>query len=80
MEVHTQLRNALSNREREKDKINPSIHATPIIISVLKEKFGNQMRASDVDQRITRSQIFRKRKNTEKKFHFKKSLKLMCTD
>ena len=58
VEVHTQLRNTLNNSEREKFIRNhPLIHGT-IIISVIKVAVGNQIRVSDVDQRIISSQIF----------------------
>ena len=49
MEDHTQLKNALSNREMKMDiRNNPSIYATPKL-TVLKIMAGSQMRPSDMD-------------------------------
>ena len=78
MEVHNQLRNDLSNRERKMAIRNhASIHAT-IIISVMNITVGNQINASDVYQRIISSQIYQKLTlwiknvhwNTDNRFHW----------
>ena len=59
VEFHIQIRNDLSNTGRKRAPINhPSIHKT-LIISVMDITVGNQIRASDVDQRIISLQIFR---------------------
>ena len=81
VEVHTQLKNASSNIEMVRVIINhPSIHVT-IIIRVMNIMVGNQIRASDVYQRIILSQIFRNRELWIRNFtETKKSLKLVCAD
>ena len=59
IEVRTQLKNALGNRERLRGIVNhPSIYAT-LIIGVLEVKVRNQIHASRVDWRITPLQIVR---------------------
>ena len=53
------MKNVLSNIERiKKIRNHTSIHVT-LIISVLNVTAGNQIRDSDVDQRIISLQIFR---------------------
>ena len=57
VDVHTQMRNFLSNSERKKALRNqPLIHAT-LIISVMNITVRNQICVSDVDRRITLLQI-----------------------
>ena len=68
VEVNTQPRNDLSNREKKKAiKNHTSIHATQII-SIMNVTVGNQMRASYVDWKIILSQIFRNQKLRIRKF------------
>ena len=59
VEIHIKLRNDLSNIESENAIIdNLSIHTT-LIISVMNVMVRNQIRASDVDWRITSFKFFR---------------------
>ena len=59
---------------------HPLIHAT-LIISVMNVTAGNQIRASDVDQRIILLKIFQKWTLWINKFtRAPKILKLVCTD
>ena len=52
VEVHTQLRNDLNNREMKKAIRNqPLIHGT-LIISAMDVMIGNQICDSDMDRRI----------------------------
>ena len=55
MEVHTQPRNDLINREREKDIMNHPLINTTIIISAMNIMAGKQRHGSDVDYRIISS-------------------------
>ena len=59
VEVHTQIKNALSSIERIRYiRIHPSIYTT-LIIFVLNITVINQIYPSDEDRRIISSQIFR---------------------
>ena len=60
MEVHTQTRNALINRETKRYILNQPKTLATIIIIIMDVKFVNKIRASDVDRRIISSQIVKK--------------------
>ena len=60
VEVHTQLINGLSRRERKMAiRNNPSIHTT-LMISIMNVTVGNQICASDVDWRMISLKIVQK--------------------
>ena len=81
MEVHTQPRNALINRETKRYILNQPKTLATIIIIIMDVKFVNQIRASDVDRRIISSQIVQKWTLWINKFtRAPKILKLVCTD
>ena len=61
MEDHIKLNSALINRGRETVVIDPT-HGTLKAI-ILNITIGSQIRDSDVDKRITLSQIFRSQKS-----------------
>ena len=52
MEVHTQANNDLKNIKRKKAIRNHHLIHGTLIISVMNVTVGNQIHASDVDQRI----------------------------
>ena len=81
MEIHTQLRNELSNRESKKAIRNqPSIRAT-LIISVMNVMGRKQIHASNVYRRIISLQIVRNWTLQIRKFTGTlKILKLVNTD
>ena len=72
VEVHTQLRNALSNSKRRKAIINHPLNHRNIIIIIINETLRNQIYASDVDWRIILSHLFPKLDTLDKRVHCKK--------
>ena len=59
VDIQNQLRNALRKSKGIKCIINNPLIQTTIIISIMDIIVRNQIRASDVDQRIISLQIFR---------------------
>ena len=83
MENHTPQKKDKKKRQMVvsiRNPVHPSIDMA-LKISILNVTFGSQICASDVDRRITRSQISRNQKIGKRKFTGSpKDLKLMHTD
>ena len=81
MDVHTQLKNDLNNKEKITEiRNNPSIHKTIIIIA-LNLTVENKIRASDVDWKIISLQMVQNWTLRMREFTgTRKALKPVCTD
>ena len=68
MEVHTELRNYVSNSESKKATRNHTLIHTTLRIIVINITVGNQIRATDVDRSIISSQIVQNRTLQDRNF------------